>query len=166
MSVEVSCPVFRCDKTSVRQCTGHRKACERYYCTAHSKGTLCERCANLKREEMKSGYLHMLKGLERKSYSASLTAGVIALFSISILLLFAALLFAFRIKSNQDALALFVISLIAGAACFFGSLVWYVMKAREYVRSESIELDLTHPGFYDAYQERQAKIDDITSNYS
>lgn len=166
MSVEVSCPVFRCDKLSVSRCTGHRKRCERYYCTTHSASTLCERCAGIKREEMKASYRHMLEGLERKSYSASLSAGVAALFSVSILLLVAALLFAFTMKSNQNATALFVVSLVAGGGCFFGSLIWYVTKAREYVRSESMELDLNHPGFYDAYQERQAKIDEITSNYS
>lgn len=166
MSVEVSCPVFRCAKTSASRCAGHRRPCERYYCATHTKGTLCERCASLKREEMKSGYRHMIEGLQRKAYSAALTASVVALFLISLLLLVAALVLAFRVKSNAGALPLFVISLVAGAVGLFGSLIWYVMKARDYVRSESLELDMSHPGFYDAYQEWQAKVDDITSNYT
>lgn len=166
MSVQISCPVFRCPKTSISQCTGYRRACERYYCITHSKGTLCDRCVSLKQEDMKSSYRQMLKNLERKSYSASLTIGVLALSLTSVLLLGVAIVHGFLQKGNQSMLPLFVISLACGVLGLFGALIWYWTKTREYVQSESIELDLKYPGFYDYYQEWQAKLDDITSNYS
>lgn len=164
MSVQVSCPVFRCPKTSISQCTGYRRACERHYCQTHSEGTLCDRCASIKQEDMKSGYRQMLKSLERKSYSASLTMGVIALFLISLLLLAVAVVCAYSQKSNQGILPIFIISLGGGVVGLFGSLTWYWIKARAYMRAESIELDLTYPGFYDYYQQWQAKIEEITSS--
>jgi predicted permease len=112
---------------------------------------------------MKAGYRHMLRSLEREAYTASLTAGVVALFLISLLLLAGAMAYAFLRKNNQNDLAVFVISLGGGALGFMGSLVWYVLKARERMRTRSVELDLNHPGFYDYYQQWQAKIDEITS---
>jgi hypothetical protein len=36
------------------------------------------------------------------------------------------------------------------------------MQAREYVRAESIELDLKYPGFYDYYRQYQARLYEIT----
>jgi hypothetical protein len=113
---------------------------------------------------MKSDYQQMLKSLERKSYSASLTIGVIALFLISLLLLGVAVVCGFLQQNNQSILPNFIISLAGGLLGFFGSIIWYLMKTREYMRAESIELDLKHPGFYDYYQQRQAKLDEITSN--
>jgi hypothetical protein len=113
---------------------------------------------------MKSGYREMLKDLERQSYSASRTAGVVALFILSLLLLATAVVCGFLQRSNQSILPLFVISLGAGVLGFFGSLIWYLMKAREYMRAESAELDLKNPGFYDYYRQRQARIDEITTN--
>jgi hypothetical protein len=113
---------------------------------------------------MKSGYGQMLKDLERQSRSASRTAGVVALFILSLLLLATAVVCGFLQRNNQGILPLFVISLGAGVLGFFGSLIWYVVKAREYMRAESVALDLNHPGFYHYYQQRQAKIDEITTN--
>lgn len=167
MSVQVSCPVFRCSKTSVGQCTGHRRACEHFYCQIHSKGTLCDRCANLKQEELKSSYKQMLKSLEHKAYRASLTTGVIALLLLSILLLAVAVYYGVLQKGNQINVPLFVLSLGGGVSGLLGSLFWYVMKSREYMHAESIELDLSYPGFYDYYQQWKAKIEEITtpSNY-
>jgi len=103
----------------------------------------------------------MLKGLERKAYTASLTLGVIALFIISLLLLGAAL---YLLLFNKDRMMpAFIFSLMGGLAALIGSLIWYVMKAREYMRAESLELDMKYPGFYDYYHEWQSKIDEITS---
>src|SRR5919205_1223630 len=142
MSVQVSCPVFRCPKTSVGQCTGYRRACEHFYCQTHAKGTLCERCAYLKQEDMKSSYRQMAKSLERKAYSASLTAGVVILSVVSLSLLVVAAFYGLLQESNRISIPIFVFSLAGGVLGFFGSLFWYVMKAREYVRAESVELDL------------------------
>ncbi|MBD0326540.1 MAG: hypothetical protein ICV68_08910 [Pyrinomonadaceae bacterium] len=164
MSAHVSCPVFRCPKTSVAQCTGHRRACDRYYCQTHTKGTLCDRCANLKQEEMKAGYKEMLKSLERRAYSESVTAGIIALFSFSLLLLVSAIVCAYLQKSDRSYLPIFVISLGGAVLGLIGTLLWYLMKAHEYIRAESVELDLTHPGFYDYYQQWQQKIEQITDS--
>jgi hypothetical protein len=164
MSVQVRCPVFRCPKTSITQCTGHRRTCERSFCQTHSQGTLCDRCARIKQEDMKSGYRQILKSLERKSYPASLTMGVVALFLISLLLLTVAAVCAFLQKNDQGVLPIFIISLGAGVLGFCGSLIWYLMKAREFMRSESVELDLNHPGFYDYYRQWQEKINEITTN--
>ena len=113
---------------------------------------------------MKPGYQQMLKNLERKSYPASLTIGVIALFLISLLLLGVAVVYGFLLQSSQNTLPIFVISLAVGVLGFFGSLIWYMIKTREYMRAESIELDLKYPGFYDYYQQQQAKLDEITSS--
>ena len=167
MSVQVNCPVFSCPKTSVSQCTGYRRACEHFYCQVHSKGTLCNRCANLKQEDLKSSYRQMLKSLERKAYTGSLTPGVIALFLISLLLLVVAVYYGFLQKNNQINIPIFVFSLGGGVLGFFGSLFWYLRKTREYMRAESVELDLTYPGFYDYCQQWQANIEEITthSNY-
>ena len=164
MSAHVSCPVFGCPKTSVAQCTGYRRACDRLYCQTHTKGTLCDRCTNLKQEAMKAGYREMLKSLERRAYTESLTAGIIALCSFSLLLLISAIACAYLQKSDQSYLPIFVISLAGAILGFIGTLTWYLMKAREYMRAESVELDLTHPGFYDYYQQWQAKIDRITDS--
>ena len=113
---------------------------------------------------MNSGYQEMLKSLERKSYSASLTIGVVGLFLISFLLLAVAVICGFLQQNNQNILPIFVVSLAGSALGFFGSLIWYLMKAREDVRMESIDLDLKYPGFYDYYQQQQAKLDEITSS--
>ncbi len=108
----------------------------------------------------------MLKSIERKSYSASRTLSVVTLFLISILLLAVAIICTFLQKNNQSILPIFVILLGGGVLGLFGSLIWYWMKSREYMRAESVELDLSHPGFYDYYRQWQAKLDDITSNYN
>jgi hypothetical protein len=113
---------------------------------------------------MKSGYKQMIKGLERKAYSASLTPGVILLSLFSLLLLGLAIAYAFLQKHNQSLLPLFVISLAVGGLGFFGALAWYLMKAREYMRAESVELDARYPGFYDYYQEYQSKVNDVVSS--
>ena len=113
---------------------------------------------------MNSRYQEMLESLKRKSYSASLTIGVVGLFLISFLLLAAAGICGFLQPNNQNILPIFVVLLAGGALGFFGSLIWYLMKSREYVRMESIELDMKYPGFYDYYQQRQAKLDEITTS--
>lgn len=164
MSVQVSCPVFRCPKTSVSQCTGHRRVCERYYCTEHSPSTLCDRCASIKREERKSTYREMLRSLERKAYSASLTFGVIALALISVLLLGTAIVLGFMQSSDRSLLLLFILSLVGAILGLIGGGTWYLMKAREYMRAESVELDLKYPGFYDYYRDWLEKVDEITSD--
>jgi hypothetical protein len=165
MSVQASCPVFRCPKTSISQCTGYRRTCERYYCQTHTRGTLCDRCAGIKQEDMKSSYREMLNSLERKSYSASLTVGVVALLIISVLLIVIAIICANLRQNNESLLIASIILLLAGASGILVSSIWYWMKVREYMRAESIELDLKYPGFYDLYQQRQAKIDENTSSY-
>lgn len=164
MSADASCPVFRCPKTNISQCAGYGRKCDRYYCQIHAKEKLCDRCAALKSESMKAGYKSMLKSLERKAYRASLTGGVIGLLSFSFLLLVMAIIFAWRQSSDRSLLPLFVVSLGGAVVGLGGTAVWYLMKARQYVRTESMELDSTHPGFYDYYQEWQAKVDEITSN--
>jgi hypothetical protein len=113
---------------------------------------------------MNSGYQQMLKSLERKSYSASLTIGVISLFLISLLLLAVAVVSSFLQQNNQNILPIFIISLVSGLLGFFGSLIWYLMKTREYMRLESLELDLKYPGFYGYYQQWQTKLDEIISS--
>ncbi len=159
MNLQVSCPVFRCPKTSVSKCTGYRRACERYYCQTHTEGTLCDRCTRIKQENAKENYKQMLNDLSRKSLSASLKGGVAALFIISILLLAVAIVCAFLPKYNQS--LLLVVSLVGGGVGFIGALIWYYAKAREYMRAESTELDMKYPGFYDYYQQWQKKLDDI-----
>jgi len=162
MSAQVSCPVFRCSKTSISPCTGHRRTCEQYYCLSHSKGTLCDRCERLKLSEMESSYRVMLRDLERRAYSSSRTVGVSVLFLISLVLLGVALVWVVR-RDNQSSIPVFVFSLGGGFLGVFGSLLWYVTKAREYMRAKSVELDLRYPGFFDYCQQWQAKIDKITS---
>ena len=110
---------------------------------------------------MKAEYREMLKSLEREAYTSSLTAGVVALFVFSLLLLAAA--FVLPGKNTQSGLPIFVISLVGGGAGLFGALIWYVLKAREHMRAGSVELDLQHPGFYDYYQQWQAKFEEITT---
>ena len=122
-----------------------------------------EGCARTKREESGERYREMLRGLEREACKASLTAGVIALFAFSLLLLAAAVVL--PEKNTEGGLPVFIISLAGGAVGLFGSLAWYVLKAREHMRAGSVELDLTHPGFFEYYQQWQAKLDEITSRY-
>lgn len=165
MSAQASCPVFRCPKTSTSQCSGYLRACERYYCQTHTKGSLCDRCAGRKQEDMKSSYRQMLSDLERKSYSVSLTAGVVALLVISLLLIVAAVICAKLRQNNESLFTAFIILLMAGALAFIVAAIRYSINVREYMRAESIELELKYPGFYDLYQQRQAKMDEITSSY-
>ena len=122
-----------------------------------------EGCARTKREGTGERYREMLRGLEREASRASLTAGVVALFAFSLLPLAAA--FALPGKNTQGGLAVFVIALVCGGLGLFGSLLWYVLKAREHMRAGSVELDFTHPGFFEYYQRWQAKLDEITSRY-
>ena len=162
MSVQVDCPVFRCPKTSVARCAGHRRACERYYCRTHTKGNLCDRCANLKLEEMKSGYREMVIDLWRKSSSAAWTPGVVGLLIISILLLVASVVWGFSMyRNDRDFSPVFVFTLAGGALGFFGSFRWHLSKARDYMRSESIDLDLKYPGFYDCCLEWEKEYEKI-----
>jgi hypothetical protein len=162
MSLQVSCPVFRCPKNSISRCEGYGRACERYYCRTHTKGRLCDRCASAKLEEMKSGYKQMMKDLGRRAFSAAMTGGVAALFVISVLLIIAGVI-GLKQRSNQG-LPLFVITLCGGALGFIVALIWYNAKRREYMRSESLELDQNYPGFYDFYQKWQKVVDDATSS--
>jgi hypothetical protein len=164
MNVQVSCPVFRCPQTSAAQCTGYRGICDRYYCQTHNAGTLCGRCANLKQESLKAGYKGMLKGLARKSYSAAMTGSIITLFFISVVLIVSAIFNAYWQKSGESYLLLFVVLLTGGILGLIVTLVWYLMKTREFMRRESVELDLNHPGFYDYYRQWQDKFDEITTN--
>jgi hypothetical protein len=113
---------------------------------------------------MESGYQQMLKDLERKSYSACLTMNVIALFLFSLLLLVVAVGCGILQQNNQNILPIFIISLAVGVLGFFGSLIWYLMKTRDYMRTQSLELDLKYPVFYDYYEQWQAKFDEITSS--
>jgi len=113
---------------------------------------------------MKSSYRQMLKDLEHKAYTSSLTIGVISLALISLLLLGVVITCIFQQKYKESSIfPIFIFSLGGGMAGLFGSLCWWVLKAREYMRAESVELDLKYPGFYDYYREWQQKIDEITS---
>jgi hypothetical protein len=163
MSLQVSCPVFRCPKNSISRCEGYGRACERYYCRTHTAGRLCDRCVSIKQEEMKSGYKQMMKDLGRQAFSAAMTGGLAALFVISLLLIAAGVVLGFMQRSKQGLLPLFVITLGAGALGFIVALIWYNAKTREYMRSESLELDQKYPGFYDFYQKWQKVVDDATS---
>jgi hypothetical protein len=163
MSIQVSCPVFRCPKNSIERCEGYGRTCERYVCRTHIEGALCDRCASVKLEEMKSGYKQMMKDLGRRAFSAAMTGGLAALFVVSLLLIIAAVIFGFKQRSNSSLLPLFVVTLGGGALGFIAALVWYNAKMHEYMRSESLELDQKYPGFYDFYRKWQKVVDDATS---
>ena len=106
----------------------------------------------------------MLDGVVRQSYSAALTTSIIVLMLISAGLLVTALLVWLRHQSGESDLPVFVSSLAGGVGGLIVALIWYLSKTREFVRSESVALDLNHPGFYDYYQQWQEKFDQITSN--
>lgn len=106
----------------------------------------------------------MLAGLVRQSYSAALTGNIIVLMLISAGLLVTAILTWLRHQSGENDLPVFVSSLAAGVGGLIVALIWYLSKTREFVRSESVALDLNNPGFYDYYQQWQEKFDQITSN--
>jgi hypothetical protein len=108
----------------------------------------------------------MIKSLERKSYSASMTRGVIVLLLFSVSMLILAIVSVLWQKNDPGFLPMFVISLVFGVSALFGSLFWYMIKARNYMRDESIEYDLTYPGSFDYYQQWQAKVEEITLNSS
>jgi hypothetical protein len=164
MSIQVSCPVFRCPKNSIRQCEGYGRSCERYYCRTHTEGTLCDRCVSAKLEDMKSNYKEVMKDLAGKALSNSLKGGVGALFIISLLLMGAAVFLRLSQKNSESLLPLIIILLMAGALGFAVALIWRFAKAREYMRSESLELDQRYPGFYDFYQKWQKVLDKATEN--
>ena len=165
MSIQVSCPVFRCPKNSIRGCEGYGHACERYYCRTHIKGTLCDRCVSLKLEDMKSNYKEIMKEVAGKGLSYSFKGGVGALLIISLLLLGAAVVLWPSRKDSENMLPLFVILLGAGALGFCAALIWRSAKSREYMRSESLRLDEQYPGFYDFYQKWQKVLDRATSRF-
>jgi hypothetical protein len=164
MNPEISCPVFRCPKTAVAQCAGYGGTCDRYYCETHNEGALCERCASRKQESQKSGYKEMLEGLVRKSYSAGLSFGIIALFLVSAALLVSAFLKWYWQQVGESYLPLFVVSMAGGVLGLILTLIWYLAKTRDFLRAESVALDLNHPGFYDYYRQWQEKFDKITTN--
>lgn len=165
MSIQVSCPVFRCPKNSINLCEGYGRKCERYYCRTHTEGTLCDRCAAVRLEDMKSNYKEIMKDVAGKAFSVAMTAGVAALFVLSLLLIAGAVVLGFKQRGNSGLLPLFVITLVAGALGFIFALVWYNSKTREYMRAESLELDQKYPGFYDFYQKWQKVLDDATSKF-
>lgn len=162
MSIEVSCPVFRCPKNSISRCEGFGRTCERYYCRTHTDGRLCDRCVGFKLEDMKSSYKEIMKEVAGKGSSHSLKGGVGVLFIISLLLIGSAAIFWLSQKRSESDLPLFVILLGAGALGFCGALVWRYAKAREYMRSESLILDEKYPGFYEFYLKWQKVLDDAT----
>ncbi|HYG81312.1 MAG TPA: hypothetical protein VD861_13035 [Pyrinomonadaceae bacterium] len=164
MSIQVSCPVFRCPRNSIKRCEGYGRACERYYCRTHTEGHLCDRCAAVKIEDMKSSYKDILNDLARKSFSASMTAGVAALFVLSILLIGTAVASRFLQNSSQDGIPFFVFTLGGGMLGFLVATAWYFAKNREYMRAQSLELDKKYPGFYELYEKWQKNLDDATSN--
>ena len=162
MSTQVDCPVFRCPKISVARCAGHGRDCDTYYCRTHTKGTLCDRCAGLKAEEMKSGYRQMILDLWRKSVSAAWTPGVIVLLVISLLLVAAAVVLGVSAyRKGEGLIPYFVFALAGGGLGFFASFRWHLAKARAHMRSESIDLDLEYPGFYDCCLEWEKEYEDI-----
>ena len=162
MSIQVSCPVFRCPKNSIKRCEGYGRACERYICRTHIEGTLCDRCAAARLEDMKSNYKEMMKDLSRKSFSAAFKGGVVALLIISIVLL-AVVVVRWFMKGDQGFGALSVVALLGGGFGIIITLVWFSHNASEYMRAESLELDRKYPGFYDFYQKWQKVVDDATS---
>jgi hypothetical protein len=162
--MKLSCPVFRCAQTDVAQCTGYHRECDQFYCQTHNKERLCERCSARKQAGLESQYGHMMQLLQRESYAASFTTGVASLLSFSSLLLIAAIVYGYLSYVNQTYLRLFVFSLTGGCLGLTAAIIWYLGKAREYVRSEALEKDALHPGFYDHYQQWQEKIDRITKD--
>jgi len=111
---------------------------------------------------MKSGYRGMVLDLWRKSSSAAWTPAVVGLLIISILLLVAAVILGFSLyRKNQGLVPVFVVTLAGGVLGFFGSFRWHLSKARAYMRSESIDLDLKYPGFYDCCLEWEKEYEDI-----
>ena len=164
VSIQVSCPVFRCPKNSIRRCEGYGRTCERYICRTHTEGALCDRCVSIKLEDMKSSYKEIMKEVAGKALSYSVKGGVGALFIISLLLLGASVFLWISQKKSQSMLPLTVILLGAGALGFCGALIWRYAKAREYMRSESLRLDEQYPGFYDFYQKWQKVLDKATQS--
>ena len=163
MSIQVSCPVFRCPKNSIKRCEGYGRACERYICRTHTKGALCDRCVSIKQEDMKSSYKDMMKDLARRAFSAGMKGGAAALFVVALLLIIAAVVFGLMQRSTPGVFPLFVITLVGGLLMLIAAYVWYLYKMREYMRTESLELDQQYPGFYDFYQKWQKVVDDATS---
>jgi hypothetical protein len=157
--MNASCPVFRCPQTNTAPCTGYGGECDRPYCRTHTNGTLCERCAARRRAGMESHYRQMLQAINRQSYSASLTRGIVSLLSLSSVLLVYAAARAYLSHRNQNQLAPFVVSLAGAAVGFIVAAIWYVSRAREYLRAESLEKDAQYPGFYDYYLRWQEKMD-------
>jgi hypothetical protein len=98
-----------------------------------------------------------MANLSRRSLSASLTKGVVILILGSLLLV--AFSFVYPGKGGFDALNL--LSLGAGATGIFIALLWYWIKTREYMRVESLELELRHQGFAEFYQQWQERLDSI-----
>jgi hypothetical protein len=119
---------------------------------------------SLKQESLETEYKDMLAGLVRQSYSAALTGSIIVLVLISAGLLVTAILTWFWHQRGESDLPLFVSSLAGGVGGLILALIWYLTKTREFMRSESVALDLNHPGFYAYYQQWQEKFDQITSN--
>jgi hypothetical protein len=92
-----------------------------------------------------------------------MTGGVIILFVVSVVLIALSIFRAYSQNSGESHL-LFAVSLTGGVLGLIVTLIWYLMKTREFMRSESVELDLNHPGFYDYYRQWQEKIKEITTN--
>lgn len=157
MDDRVSCPVFSCPGTSARPCAGYRGSCDRHYCTTHTAGEFCERCSRRQMEDRQAEYRELIASLSRRSLSASLTWGVITLFLASILLFVLSVLH----PGQRSFGGLNVVALCAGMAGVVIALVWYGMKAREYMRAESLELEMRHRGFAEFYRQWQDKLDSI-----
>jgi hypothetical protein len=72
---------------------------------------------------MKAGYKQIIENLSRRAYSESATAGIIALFCISLLLLVSAIVCGYLQRSNQSLLPIFVITLGGAVLGFGGALI-------------------------------------------
>lgn len=44
----IACFSAGCDSSVIGQCTGYKRSCGRFYCSTHSRGTLCGECLLLK----------------------------------------------------------------------------------------------------------------------
>ena len=111
---------------------------------------------------MKAGYKEILKGMMRKSYSASMTTGVGVLLLISLLLFATSAVRAFWLKSDSTWTIIFILGGSVGLIC---ALLRFYANQREYMRAESVEMDSSNPGFYDYYQQWREKMDEVTSSF-
>jgi hypothetical protein len=149
MTSNVACSTQGCTNPVVRQCSGYKGNCGRFYCAEHSSGRLCPECAARKRhDDTLEEYWQMAKHvydfkLNLSTRFKALDRLLAAVFIVSLIAI---------VLGNGDN-PMVVLSLIVSFVVMLVCTVWLFFKRRTEQKAQYEHIVATRPGFKEFYKE-------------